>query len=217
MASTNYGNNFLNITLDKSDVDAVVSALADVKGGAETAIMRSVNRSLTGVKTDMARETSKVLNIKQKRIKKDITIRKANKSDLSGMVSSKGKPVNLEQFGAKERKKGVSVKVLKSGGRKTIPGAFIFIGKNSNRLVGWRKKTDGAAQYIGTKKKDPNMAYGALPKKYRLPIESLYGPRIQDVTARPEIMQKIEEGAGVRLEKELDHQMQRILDKHRGK
>lgn len=207
----------IDIRLDRSDVDAVSRALSGIRGGAETAIMRAVNRALTGVKTDMAKETAKVLNLTQKRIKKDITVSKANKTTLAGKVTSKGKPVNLEQFKAKQKKKGVSVKVMKSGGRKTIPGAFIFIGRNSNRLVGWRKKTDANAQYIGTKRKDTNMEYGALPRKYRLPIESLYGPRIQDITARPEIMRAIEDGAGVRLEKELAHQVQRILDKHRGK
>src|SRR6056297_1550293 len=123
---TIYGNNSLNIRLDKSDVDAVAWALRDVKNGARTAIMRAINRSLTGIKTDMAWETTKVLNLKQKRVKKDIKVYKASKTDLSGQVSSSGDSLNLIQYGAKQRKKGVSVKVLKSGGRKTIPGAFIF-------------------------------------------------------------------------------------------
>lgn len=212
-----YGNESLNITLDKSDVDAVAWALRDVKDGARTAIMRAINRSLTGIKTDMARETTKVLNLKQKRVKKDIKVYKASKTDLSGQVSSSGDSINLMQYGAKQRKKGVSVKVLKSGGRKTIPGAFIFVGKNQNRLVGWRKKTGPGAQHIGTKKKDPNLAYGALPRQYRFPVEALYGPHIQEIMARPEVIKKIEVGAGERMEKELAHQVQHILDKHKAK
>lgn len=216
MAQTIGKSGVVSIQLDERDVNAVVKALQGIKGGARTAIMRAVNRALTGVKTDMAKETTKILNITQKRVKKDISVRKASKQNLSGRVDSAGKPINLMQFKAKQKKKGVSVKVLKQGGRKTIPGAFIFVGKNQNELVGWRKKTGSSAQYIGTKKKDPSMEYGALPKKYRLPIEGLSGPRIQDITGRDDVMKKIEVGAGERLEKELAHQVQRILDKHRG-
>jgi small nuclear ribonucleoprotein (snRNP)-like protein len=207
----------ISVQLDEMDVKRVVWALQGVKNGARTAIMRSVNKSLTGVKTDMAKETTKVLNLTQKRVKKDISVKKANKARLSGVVSSSGRQVNLMQYKAKERKKGVSVKVLKTGGRKMIPGAFIFVGQNQNKLVGWRKKTKQNAGYIGTKRKTrSDAAYAAMPDKYRKPVEALYGPRIQDITARPEIMKKIENQAGVRLQKELAHQTEHLLRKQRG-
>lgn len=211
------GKGFVSVKLDEQDVSRVIWALRDVKNGARKAIMRSVNKTLTGVKTDMAKETSKILNVTQKRVKKDITVKKAGKTKLSGLVSSKGKPINLMQYKAKQKKKGVSVKILKSSKRKTIPGAFIFVGQNNNQLVGWRKKTVQSAAYIGTQKdKYSDSRYAAMPKKYRLPIESLYGPRIQDITGRPEVMKKIEDSAGIRLQKELSHQVDYLLKKHRG-
>jgi len=208
-------NRALTVTLDREDVREVERVLSGIRNGADTAILRSVNKALTGAKTDMARETAKILNLTQKRIKKDIKVKKASKTNLSGRVESTGKPVNLMQFKARQKKKGVSVKVLKQGGRKTIPGAFIFVGRNQNQLVGWRKKTSTNAQYIGSEKKKPWMSYGALPRQYRFPIEGLYGPRIQDITARDEVINKIEVGAQQRMKKELAHQVQRILDKHR--
>ena len=210
----------INIEIDRTDIAAVTRALRGVRNGAETAIKRSVTKALRGVKTDMAKETGKELALTQKRIKKDITIHK-EASGLAGRFESSGRPVNLAQFGAKQRKKGVSVKVLKTGPRQTIKGAFVFFGRagrqgGQNRLVGWRDKGGPGGQYIGTKRFDPTMEYGALPDKYRLPIESLYGPRIQDITARPDVIRKIEDNAGVRLINELDHQVEYLLERHRG-
>lgn len=210
----------ISIKVSEADLNRTIWALRNIGGGAETAIMRSVNKALTGVKTDMARETAKELNLPQKRIKKDIKVSKANKTTLAGKVTSEGRPVNLFQFKAKQNKKGVSVKVLKSGGRKTIRGAFIFVGrgksgKGTQQLVGWRDKTEQNAQHIGTKKKDSDIKYGNLPRKYRLPIESLSGPRIQDITGKESVIRVIEEKAGDRLQKELNHQTERLLDKQK--
>lgn len=210
----------IKIQVSQADLNRTVWALRNIEGGAEKAIMRAVNKALTGVKTDMARQTAKELSLTQKRIKKDIKIEKASKTTLAGKVTSEGRPVNLYQFKAKQKKKGVSVKVLKSGGRKTIPGAFIFIGrgksgKGTQQLVGWRDKTSRNAQYIGTKKKDPDVRYGALPRKYRKPVESLYGPRIQDITGKDSVIRVIEEKAGDRMQKELSHQTERLLDKQK--
>ena len=210
----------IDIRIDRSEMAAAAWALRNVRNGSTIAVKRSVNKALKGVKTDMARETAKELALPQKRIKKDITIHKEI-SGLSGRVESSGRPVNLEQFKAKQKKKGVSVKVLKKGKRKTIPGAFIFLGRagktgKQNRLVGWRKKAGPGGGYVGTEKKKPGMAYAALPDRYRFPIETLYGPRIQDITSRPAIMKKIEDNAGVRLIKELDHQVDHLLKKSKG-
>jgi len=215
----------IHVDVDRSDINRVVYALRDVKDGAPTAIVRSVNKSLTGVETDMAKETAAELNLTQKRIKKDITITKASKVRMHGVVTSEGRPVNLEQFGAKQKKRGVSVKVRKDSKRSVIPGTFIFLGKGGkdedgnqekNRLVGWRDKEGPGGQHVGTKKKKPGMVYAALPHDYRFTIETLYGPRIQDITGKPAIMKKIEDQAGVRLVKELDHQVDYLLKKHKG-
>lgn len=210
----------ISINVSEADLNRTIWALRNIEGGAAKAIMRSVNKALTGVKTDMARETARELNLTQKRIKKDIDITPARATTLSGRVTSEGRPVNLEQFKAKQKKKGVSVKVKKSGGRKMIKHAFIFLGlagkkRKRNRLVGWREKTGENAHLIGTKKPKQNMKYSKLPDQYRLPIETLYGPRIQDITGKPSIIKIIEEKAGERLQKELSHQTQRLLDKQK--
>lgn len=211
----------ISLNYNERDIASAVFALRNIRNGIERAMMRSINRSLNGVKTDMAKETAAVLNLTQKRIKKDIKIQqKATTTNLTGRVDSTGRPVNLMQFKASQKKKGVSVKVLKSGGRKTIKGAFIFVGRGKSgtttqELVGWRDITGNNAQYINSKKYRPSMQYGALPKKFRYPVESLYGPRVQDITSKPKIIESVEEKAGNRLQKELAHQTEWLLDKQK--
>lgn len=206
----------ISVTLDRSDWRELQLALRNVRNGAPRALKSAVNRTLTGVKTDMARETQQRLALKQQRIKEDIKIaKKATTRDFSGRVSSSGQPVSFYQFGAKQRKKGVSVRVLKSEGRKTVRGAFIARGKYGNKMVFWRQVTSDNAGKINTKKKKPWMVYAKLPEEYRYPVEALHGPRIQDITARPEVMQAVQDKATVRLRKELASQTDRLLQRSR--
>jgi hypothetical protein len=130
-------------------------------------------------------------------------------------VTSKGQPVSLHSFKAKQKKRGVSVRVLKSEGRKTIRGAFIAPGKHGNPMIFWREKTPQNESKIGTKKKKPWMEYAALPPRYRYPVEALHGPRIQDITSRPEVIGAVEEAGRERLKKELASQVDRLLDRQK--
>jgi len=206
----------VNIRVDQSDLRETVRALDGIRNGAPRAIKSAVNRTLQGVKTSMARETQKVIALPQRRIKKDIHIAKrASMNDFSGRVTSKGQPVSLHSFKAKQKKRGVSVRVLKSEGRKTIRGAFIAKGKHGNMMVFWREKTAENAGQIGSKKKKPWMEYAALPERYKYPVEALHGPRIQDITSRPEVIGAVEETGRQRLKKELASQVDRLLDRQR--
>lgn len=206
----------VDIRVDQSDLRETIRALDGIRNGAPRALKSAVNRTLQGIKTSMAKETGKILALPQRRIKKDIHIAKrASTSDFSGRVTSKGQPVSLKQFKAKQKKSGVSVKVLKSEGRKTISGAFIAPGKHGNILVFWRKETAENTQYIGSKKRKPWMEYAALPPRYRYPVEALHGPRIQDITSRPEVIGAVEDTGRQRLKKELASQTERLLDKQR--
>lgn len=214
----------INVNVKESQVRDVVQALQAVRNGAQKAFRASINKAVTGGVTDMARETGKFLNLTQKRIKKDISVTKATLTRLSGAISSKGRPVNLIEYGAKKRKKGVSIKIWKKGKAKIIPGTFIFKGLQGkfrdedhyNEIVAWRRKTEENKDYIGTQpKRFPDRVYAALPRKFRFPLQSKYGPRIQDITAKPRVLSVIEYMIAQRLEKELDHQVEWILSKQK--
>ena len=149
----------INIRVERDDIRELQRTLRGIRNGVPRVLKNSVNKTLPGIRTDMARETQQRLALKQSRIKKDIkVVKRASTSDFSGQVRSKGQPVSLHSFGAKQKKRGVSVRVLKSEGRKTIRGAFIAQGKHGNTMVFWRQKTAENAGKIGSKKKKPWMA-----------------------------------------------------------
>jgi hypothetical protein len=75
------------------------------------------------------------------------------------------------------------------------------------RCVFWRT-------YEGPRSKfDPSFAYGRLPKRYRLPVVRLTGPRIEDELSRPEVIEAVERHATATLIKRLDHELSRELSK----
>lgn len=211
-----------NLTLDRSDVKSLNRALDGIKDGAPKALRGAVNKTLKGVVTDWSREVGSIINLPQKRIKKDIRIaKKASLHDVSGRVTTSGKPVNLIEFQATQLKKGVKVRVLKGGARELIEGAFMATVSDPDggvhKLVFWRKKTSDNASYIGTKKRKPWREYGALPREYRLPIQAKWGPRIQDYAGRDDVLQNVEGKGRDRLKKELASQTDRLLQRQKGK
>jgi hypothetical protein len=52
-----------------------------------------------------------------------------------------------------------------------------------------------------------------MPKKYRLPIHRLTGPRVPDIMDRPEVIKEILAAADARLNKNLKNQLDFELSK----
>jgi len=215
---TIYGNNSLNIKLDESDVKAVAYALKDVKNGASTAIMRAINKSLTGIKTDMVKTVRKTHNYKASALRKRIKVSKANKASLSGTTSSTGKTIHLTDVaGTSQTKKGVKVNVKKSTGRQLIPRSFLAM-SGSKKMVLRRPSKKGYGGYDEMYGRyGPPGSGGTLGKRGgSARLMWFPAPQREHVYAEPEAWEKIEDGAGERLEKELAHQVQHILNKHKG-
>lgn len=200
----------IHVEIDKAQLAKVEWMLTGIKDGSATVLMRSINRTLTGAKTDLDRATRKILNIKSARVKKDMYTKPASAGRLSGRVGSCGRPVGLTQFtGTRQTKTGVSVSVRKDTRRKVIPRAFIADGRNNNTHVFWRK-------WHEVKRPSKNLVYAKLPRKYRHPLKSLYGPRIQDIQSQPEVTGPVQEQATVRLKKRIDHELTYLLRKYNG-
>jgi hypothetical protein len=95
-------------------------------------MVRAVNRTMEQGQTRMAREITTEFNIKARDVKARMKLHKANARGGSFRIqaslevtSKRGRSLNVINFAAKQAKKGVSVKILRNGGRKTIKGAFI--------------------------------------------------------------------------------------------
>jgi len=182
-----------NVSVDQQSLKQVTDYLRAIGGNLPKAQSRAINRTLTGVVTDTAREVGRVLNLAQKDIKEHITVpRKASVSRLSGEVLAKGRWIPLIKFRGTRGVKGggVSVQVKKSKGPKILRHAFLARMKSGHLGVFMRR--DPAAKYvpsseigagkpIGQPASETYFTFpGAWPTEYRLPI---YEPKSTDVVS----------------------------------
>lgn len=89
------------------------------------ALVSTINKTIAKGKTAASREVRKIYNIKAKDLSKAVKVVKAKFGKISGAHVVVGKRLRLYYFGAKQNKSGVSVRVRKDSGRKTITSAFI--------------------------------------------------------------------------------------------
>jgi len=193
----------MKIELSQADLLRAKVLLAGIKNGYPKVLTRAINKSLTGARTDAVDEIAKDLNLTKTRIRKDFgEPKKATWSDLTGRLDCYGKPVPLDHFiGTRATAtKGVSVKVKKNSKRAMIRYAF-----ERGGLV-FRREWKGPR-----KPKDPRIKYGALPKKFRLKIQRLTGPRIEDIY--DDLMPEVQARVGARLLKNFDHELEFELSK----
>ena len=201
------------IELNKADLAQVNSMLSDIKGGANLALARALNKGVTHGKTQAAKDIGAYLNLKAKRIKSDFDgTFKAKKTDLRAGIVAKGKPVGLINYGARERVGGYSVKVLKKGKREFLKHSFKAKVKGIEHLF-WRTKYGG--KRTGSKKRYAKY-FGTLPKAHfkKLPLEKLDGPRIEDVFAKPGMLDTILKLTEDKIGDQLFTEAETILRRH---
>lgn len=206
------------VKLNQADVAKVKALLGDLKDKYKTVIVRSINKSLQTAQTQATARIGNEINLKAARIKKDFTLKKANYSDMSGSLKMTGKPVGLVQFGARQTQKGVSVKVLKSESRSVLKHAFITTGKGSKKEhVFWRQKE---RKTMPKPKRFPmgkisKKGWKHIPKPYKLPLERLTGPRIEDIFAQPKVLDPVTIQAQHLYFKNVAAEVDNILRMHR--
>ena len=157
-------------------------------------LSRAINRTLTAVNGEASVQVRKIYNLKATRIKKNFFYRKATKNNLHAHWKSKGEPVGLIRFGARQNRKGVSVKVETTDARTTIDHTFIRIGQNGSEHIFWREKRGGKM----------------VP---RYDILRLEGPRIEDALSKPKVQKALQKKADETLQKRLDAEANYILSK----
>ncbi len=184
----------LAIEMDQSEIAKVRLMLGAISPMADRVIQQSVNRTLTGVRTDSTNEVAKVITPTKTSIRKTISVSRMMTSGGIAAVKCTGGPLNLINFKARQTKKGVTVQVLKSGGRSLIKHAFIQTMKNGKKLVMWRVTKNGRM----------------VP---RYPIRALPSFRVPDVMGYPKTMKEILRLGGERLTKNLNDRLNYELSK----
>lgn len=188
----------IRIQLNRADVEELNALLLALEPASRIkALVRAMNKTARGVRTDISREIRAKVNIKAKDVTKGIKLWMANKTRPSVRITISGKRRQLILFGARQTKTGVSVQVYKAEGRKIIPRAFIATGKSSGEPnVFWRTKgADG--RMVG-----------------RYPIRKKYGlalPEAFEWTSRDSVEAQAQE----RLKKNLTHEIDYLLQESR--
>ncbi len=100
------------------------------------ALSKTVRRMGQRFRTTATKEVRKTYNIKSAAVKRRIstsTVRKGGKT--TWRLDVRGTTVGVINFGARQKRRGVSVLIKRNSGRELIRGAFIARGKNNNMHV----------------------------------------------------------------------------------
>lgn len=145
------------------------AALAGIKGAFPAAAKEAINTALLAGRTMATKAIGARYNIAAAAIKKEMDMQRATKSHLGGHLEAKGGMIPLEQFkptvtlkktsrsrGARKAQY-VKVKILRSGSKKLVAGAFkaqgkIFERRQPERVPLFQVSTIGVPFMMGERK-----------------------------------------------------------------
>lgn len=183
------------ISITEENLDKVKAALKDQPRKVNLVLSRSVNRTVTNVKSNISKKVREEYVIKASDIKASLTITKATTARPYATVKSEGKRIDLTKFRLSPSeprpqnppKKGYKVQVKKTEGLKIVPRGFLADAKNS---VGFFQRV-GSGRY---------------------PIKRLMGPSIPEMIGKKTIISWVEDQANTMLAQRVEHELQRITE-----
>lgn len=186
----------MKIEIDQVSIKSVQDSLGELAKSYKPVMVTSINKTLGTAKTQAAARIGAELNLTATRIKQDITIEKANYSKISGAVIAKGEPVGLAEFSPVDGPTGITVKVLRSSPKTLLKHAFLAPGKSSSNANGqklhvfWRQDRSKTTGKVPTGEKS-HLPWKMFGDKYRIPLERLTGPRIEDIFGHSRIFDPV--------------------------
>lgn len=120
----------INIQVNHN-IDEITRLLQSLSSDMEKkAAVRALNRTITQAKTAAKREMVKQYSFKSSNIESTMKVFRAYPGRVQAAVTSRGRRTRLINMGARQTKRGTSVKVSRQ--RKIIKGAFIAEMKNGS-------------------------------------------------------------------------------------
>jgi hypothetical protein len=201
----------LKISISEKDLNSVKTLLQGIKDGAPKVTLRAMNKTLTGIRTDITDEVGAILTAPKAVIENAVSVNEATLQRLSGSILVTGKPLPLSSFSTRQTPTGISVQVKKGRPHAVIPGTFIITtkyGRPGVTGVYWRKWHAAAAK--GPRK---NIPYKKLPEFYRLPIRELFSSSVANIAGDEPVMTSVLKKADERLHENLEHELDCELSK----
>jgi hypothetical protein len=193
----------MQVQFDAADVERIRSDLRHIRDGMPISVMRAINRTVDGVKTNMVTIARREYNVNAAAVRANISVKKATKQDISGYTISRGRPIPLINFSPRpstpqpRRKAPITVEVIRDQRKPLGGGGFVAVMPSGHKGVFWRAKVGGK-------------------KVNRLPIHELDSSRVEDLYARPTIQIEIQTDADNRMKKELIHQADYLFKQRMG-
>jgi hypothetical protein len=203
----------ITIRIDQADMERVKTLLQGVKDGTPKVMVRALNKTLTGVKTDASTEIRNIITASKKAVDGTFKTKNATVTTLSASFESSGKPLPLIEYSARQTKKGVSFQVKRDRSRFFMERAFIATMKSGHKGIFERNLYGAKPGVKFVSKKTKNIEYGHLPKKYRLPIHELFSSRVCDILSNKPVMAAVLKKSGARLHTNMEHELNYELSK----
>lgn len=157
------------------------------RGVRRSGIRRSLNRTIRGVRTAASSEFRSEFNAKKRDVDRRLKVRLARGLDTEAALQVTASAMPMVAFGARQTKRGVSVRIRKGGGRQRFRHAFIARMPSGHRGVFERR----------------------TPSTHRLPIDELFSTAPVQYLDRPAVVGRLGDVARERLVRELNHEIQR--------
>lgn len=185
----------INLKIDDSEFKKTIRQLSNVPKQIPKAAASAINRTLTFTRKRVNQEVRKTYNVKSGDVTKTLEIHKANASNLTAYIISKGGRLTLGRFGRNtgnwKKGKAVKVKVKKAGIKaiNTTPKAFIAGLTGNNHIV----KREGASRY---------------------PIKVLHTLSVPQMISNENVSETVQREATEKLRERIDHEVEYRLSKY---
>lgn len=185
-------------TFDISGDLDLADTLTDKVRRIEKVQRRTVGTLRRRLRTEARRDIQREYNLKAADINQRLNVRRA--SDGIALVG-RASGINLIHFGARQTSKGVSYRVKKSGGRKTLAHAFI------------RKTRKGAGPFVWMRGAPGSKYTASAPGKNRYlgrhgyPIFQQFGPNVAQMLKHGDRPQRLVTFAQQTIQREIERQL----------
>ena len=151
----------VDVQVDRRQVRRVERMLQAVPRGAGKVFSRAINKTATAARRKIVDAVAGELAVRKGELKKrNVKLRKASYTRWAAAIQITGKRIPLARFQAKQTRRGVSYRIRRTGGRKTIPHAFLAARHGLQHV--WRRAAGGG----------PSGLVG------RMPISPRFGPSV---------------------------------------
>ncbi len=181
------------------DIRDAQSLLRHIPKGAEKALTRAVNKTLTGTRAEAVRQVRGKFIVKAQTVRDTMDVRRASYTKPRGFLVSRGSPLSLMRF-----------KVTPQSPRSTR-GKSVQSRPRIRLSVTKGKQAPLQRAFLARM----NSGVGVFQRRGRgrnVPLKKKFGPSVPQMLHHDRIAEEIETTAAERMKKELDHQVAYLLE-----